>query len=203
MATATLIDRESAPQADELVAVDEFGDPCEVVDGQAVEGSSMGAWEGCVATTIAFLLNQFVREKRLGRVAGEVLFILKKEPRLHRKPDVAFVSAERSAAMRPTARTAAWDVIPDLAIEVVSPTDPAGAVQAKIVEYFAAGVRLVWIVYPDQCQVYVYESPRVVRVLGWEDTVDGGSVLPGFTMALAEVFEAEVDEAPPARSDEP
>lgn len=202
MATATLADRKPDLSYLAASAVD-LDEHYEVVDGQVVEEPPLGAREGCIATAIAALLDQFVRVRRLGRVAGEVLFVLRAEPRLHRKPDVAFVSAGRWALTRPVARAAAWDVIPDLAVEVVSPTDLAVDVQAKIAEYFAVGVRLVWVVFPDQAEVYAYESPRVVRIFGREEAVDGGAVLPGFAMPLAEVFEAGVDEANPADPVEP
>jgi Uma2 family endonuclease len=192
MATATLTEHESASPAAEAASIVGLGDDYEIVDGRVVEEPPLGAWEGYVATTIGYLLNGFVRPNRLGRVAGEVLFILRTEPLLQRKPDVAFVSAARSPLTHQFKRGAAWDVIPDLAVEVVSPSDTAAEVQAKVAEYFGVGVRLVWVVYPDQEEVYAYESPRVVRIFGREDAVDGGAVLPGFAMPLAEVFEVEV-----------
>jgi len=194
MATATLYGHE----AEEVLGAAPMGRKpdghYEVVDGQIVEEPPLGAREGCIATTISFLLNQFVREKRLGRVANEVLFTLRAEPRLRRSPDVAFVSAERWPMTKIVLSSAAWEVIPDLAVEVISPTDLASEVQTKIAEYFRAGVRVVWVVYAQQSEVYVYESPREIRAFGRDETVDGGTVLPGFWMPLAEVFETETDE---------
>lgn len=200
MTTAILTEHESASPTAQDSAEHAFGEDYEVVAGLIVEEPPLGAWEGCIATTIAALLDQFVRGRRLGRVASEVLFVLGHQPRLHRKPDVAFVSVERWALTRPVARVAAWDVIPDLAVEVVSPSDPAAEVQAKVAEYFAAGVRLVWVVYPDQREIYSFEAPRTIRVLTLGDVADGGVVLPGFTMSLDEVFEAAADEPPSVES---
>ena len=195
MATATLAQHEPATPSPKAASRVGLGEDYEIVDGQVVEEPPLGAWEGYVATTIGYLLNGFVRPNQLGRVAGEVLFILRAEPLLQRRPDVAFVSAVRSPLTHRFKRGAAWDVIPDLAVEVVSPSDTAAEVQAKVAEYLGVGVRLVWVVYPDQEEVYVYESPRVVRIFGREDTVDGGAVLPGFAMSVAEVFEIEADAA--------
>lgn len=194
MASATLLEHAEVSSGSPAEQILEAGKHYEVVNGQVVEEPPLGTREAILASVLDQILGPFARANRLGRVAVETLFILRHEPRLRRRPDVAFVSAERWPLNRPTTSAAAWDVIPDLAVEVVSPTDPASDVQSKIAEYFSAGVRLVWVVYPDQFEVYVYESPRVVRILGREDAVDGGAVLPGFAMAIAEVFEVEGDE---------
>ena len=107
---------------------------------------------------------------------------------MKRRPDVSFVSSSRWPLDRGIPRTSAWDVVPDLAVEVVSPTNTAEAVLAKLEEYFRAGTRLVWVVFPDQEKVYVYESPTTVRILQAGDDLDGGAVLPGFRYSLAELF---------------
>jgi Uma2 family endonuclease len=81
-----------------------------------------------------------------------------------------------------------------LAVEVVSPYDLASEQMDKVVEYFRAGVQLVWVVYPEQGLVYVHESLTQVRGLTRTDSLDGGTVLPGFTLPLATLF------PPPATS---
>jgi Uma2 family endonuclease len=86
-------------------------------------------------------------------------------------------------------RTAAWAVVPALAIEVISPTDLAEEVVLKVREYFQAGVQLVWVVFPAEQQVYVYESPTKIRILSRVEELDGGSVLPGFRLPLTALFE--------------
>ena len=80
---------------------------------------------------------------------------------------------------------------PDLAVEVVSKSNSATDVKDKIEEYFRAGVRLVWLVYPTQKLIDVYESPTTVRVLRREDELTGGDVLPGFRLPLTELFRAD------------
>ncbi len=86
-------------------------------------------------------------------------------------------------------RTAAWAVIPDLAVEVVSPSNAAEHVTEKIEEYFEVGVRQVWVVFPNQRKIYVYSSPSSVRILTQDDELDGGDVLPGFRLAVATLFD--------------
>ena len=81
------------------------------------------------------------------------------------------------------ARDNAWDVVPDLAVEVISPHNPAEESVQKIREYFEAGVILVWVVYPEERQVYVYESPKQIRVLTGDDTLDGGTGPSGLSVA--------------------
>ena len=107
----------------------------------------------------------------------------------NRRPDVAFVVYERWAKGRPLPESAnAWDVLPNLVVEVISPTDLSEDVQEKVAEYFRAGVTLVWVVYPRSHQWHVYESPSSIRVLARTDELDGGNVLPGFRLPLTELF---------------
>ena len=80
--------------------------------------------------------------------------------------------------------------MPDLAVEIVSPTNLAEEIDRTITEYFQAGVRLVWVFYPDSGRVYVYQSPTHVGILERDDTLDGGEVLPGFRLPIAGLYEA-------------
>ena len=134
------------------------------------------------------LMGPFARSNGLGRVFSEMLFLLDREADLRRRPDVAFVSAERWPVERRAPRTAAWEVVPDLAVEVVSPGDLAGDLRRKVEEFFRAGVRAVWVVYPELAKVDVYEGPKAVAILGRGDDLDGGGLLPGFRLSLDELF---------------
>lgn len=163
----------------------------EVMDGRRVEREPMGAFETAVASWLCSLLNSFAMGKELGLAVTEVLFVLDAARNLKRRPDVAFVSYARW----PTAviaREAAWDVVPDLAVEVVSPTNLAEEIERKILEYFQSQVRQVWVVYPDSGRVYVYQSPTHVSILERTDTLDGGEILPGFRLTVARLYEAVV-----------
>ena len=165
----------------------------EVVRGERVEKHSMGIPQNLVCTALASCLWMYMRRERLGTVATESLFVLDDANRLERRPDLAFVSRRRWK--RPT-QTGAWDVVPDLAVEVISPTNRAPEVLEKIHEYFAAGVRLVWLVYCEPRQVYVYRSPVSIQVLTPQDTLQGDDVIAGFTLPVAKLFE-DLDDIEP------
>lgn len=186
MATATPLQPDAAP------AVPTDGEAlCEVVDGQVVEKAAMGAYEAELASLLIGYLLPFARSHQLGKVVGEVLFQLDHVRNLQRRPDVAFVSKTRWPYHRNAPKTAAWDVVPDLAIEVNSPTNTGNEIIAKIAEYFRAGVQRVWVVYPNAQTIYLYESLNQVKILQVGDTLDAAPLLPGFQLPLALLFEGE------------
>ena len=158
----------------------------EVVDGQIVEGPPMGAFETSVASDLLILLRM---ANLPGRAVNEMLFQLKADRKLKRRPDVAYVSHLRWPRERRVPRTEAWDVIPDLAIEVASQSNATEEILIKIREYFQAGCLRVWVVYPTEDQIYVYESPTKVRILTRHDVLEDAAVLPGFRLNLADLFE--------------
>lgn len=173
----------------------------EVVNGRRVELPSMGAFPTRVASILGQNLGPFATAKGLGRVDIEMLYRLDDVGDLERRPDVAFVSYQRWPRNRPVPQDAAWDVVPDLAVEVVSPTDRAEAALEKIREYFEAGMRVAWVIYPKLRVVHVFESFTRIRVLTGADDLDGGTLLPGFRLPLATLFEDEIEE--PAESPDP
>jgi Uma2 family endonuclease len=161
----------------------------EVVDGVRVEREPMGAFETVLASWLCHVMNSFAAGKKLGLAVNEVLFVLNTARNLNRRPDVAFVSYARWPASM-VAREPAWNVVPDLAIEIVSPTNLVQEIDRKITDYFQAEVRLVWVFYPDSGRVYVYQSPRDVSILERTGTLDGGEVLPGFRLRITDLYEA-------------
>jgi Uma2 family endonuclease len=167
----------------------------EVVDDLPVEKPSPGAFESELASILQDLLSPFARSHKLGRIVTEMLFDLRPAVDRQRRPDVAFVSAATWPLNRRAPKTAAWAVIPELAIEILSPTNSATEVLGKVQEYFTARVILVWVIYPDQEQVYAYESPTGITVLARGDTLDGGTVLPGFRLTIIDLFDALPDAA--------
>jgi Uma2 family endonuclease len=171
----------------------------EVVDGEIVENPPMGARESILASFLQDLVSPVARSNRLGRVVTETLFLLDPSRKLKRRPDLAFVSAQRWALKRPVPETEAWEVVPDLAVEVISKNNSAYTVARKIDEYFDAGARGVWVVYPITSKVYVYDSPTRVRILQLGDELDGEEVIPGFHVALSTLFEPEeeIEESSP------
>jgi Uma2 family endonuclease len=166
----------------------------EVIDGRVVEPPEMGAYECVFANAMAeALILHFARAGRIGRVVVETIFRIDGASRLQRRPDVAFISYDRWPRDRRVPRTAAWAVVPDLAIEVISPGDLCFDVLEKLDHYFGAGVRQVWVIYPRHGRVFVHDGPKRVTVLDATDTLDGGDILPGFRLRLGEIFEEHVD----------
>lgn len=160
----------------------------EVVDGQVREKHEMGIPQIQMAVDFLGLLYPFVRSHGLGRVNMEMLYLLDRETNLQRRPDVAFVSADRWPLDREMPEGSAWDVVPDLAVEIISPTNRSGDDLRKIAQYFQAGVKQVWVVYPSVEQVYVYRSPTEVRILTRADVLDASPVMPGFQVSVNDLF---------------
>jgi Uma2 family endonuclease len=161
----------------------------ELIDGTLVE-KAMGWQESELTIIIAALLRNFVASRQLGKVFGsDGMFRL--EPAQIRIPDVAFISKERYAG-RPITPTAFWELGCDLAVEVISPSNTRREMERKLGDYFTAGVKLVWLVYPKSREVAAYTSPQNSVILRGDDVLDGGAVLPGFSIAVAQLF-AELD----------
>lgn len=164
----------------------------EVVNGEVVEVAPMSGFAAEVANRIRDELSHHARAARSGRARMDMLFRLPLPEDRHRnrEPDAAFVSFARWPEDRPLPyRGNAVDVVPDLVVEVASPTDPAEDVLATAHEYLRAGATLVWVVYPRVRQVYAYTSVGgAPRVYGEADTLGAGDVLPGFGVPVAVLF---------------
>lgn len=169
-------------------------DHYEIIDGVKVELPPMSVDSQAIASRLARHISNHGIAQDIGEAYTEMLFKLPLKKDRNRKPDAAFVPYSRWPKHKPLPSTNAWDVLPDLCIEVVSPNDLADEIETKISEYFEAGVRLVWIVYPRQERFYVYDSPSTIRRLTRADTLNGGVVLPEFSLPLAELF----PQAPPS-----
>ncbi|MCE9566917.1 MAG: Uma2 family endonuclease [Planctomycetes bacterium] len=174
----------------------ENSDNYEIIDGVKVEMPPMSVDSQIIGFRIARHMSNFGITKDIGEACTEVLFKLPLAKDRNRKPDVAFVSYTRWPKYQAFPTTNAWAVLPEICVEVVSPNDLADEIETKISEYFEAGVRCVWIVYPRQERFYVYDSPSQVRRLTRTDTLDGVVVLPGFQLPLTELFL----QPPPAKS---
>jgi Uma2 family endonuclease len=151
----------------------------------------MAAFQGEIASALCEFLRSYARIHRLGKVVVEVLFDFGRPEVPQRRPDLAFVSSGRWPRGRQVPETNAWEVVPDLAIEVVSPTNPAEELVRKVIEYFEAGVRQVWVLFPNVRHVYVYDTPTSMRVVAPGGELDSGAILPGFRLALASLFDDE------------
>jgi len=174
--------------ADDLLAMPEDGNRYELIRGELVS-TPMSSYESSdIAAGIVTVLRTYAHTHRLGRVTGaDGAFILARDPYTVRIPDVSFVRIDRLPP--PAQRRQFLELAPDLAVEVVSPSDSANAVQEKVREYLDYGVQLIWVVHPAQRTVTVYTADRNARVLYEDEALDGGDVLPGFTLTVAEIFE--------------
>lgn len=162
---------------------------CELVDGVLVE-KAVGFRESLLAIAIAVTLRAFVVPRNLGLVSGAD-GMMRLFAGLVRIPDVGYASWDRFPDRRvPTEPIP--DLVPDLATEVVSPSNTKAEMTRKRREYFKAGVRLVWQVDPETRTVSVYTAPEQFSVLKEEEVLDGGQVLPEFKLPLKELF-AELD----------
>ena len=163
----------------------------ELVDGVLLE-KEMGFQESALAVEITTRLKNFVRGKSLGVIAGAD-GMMKLAPGLVRIPDASFVRKAQFPGGR-IGEAAIPNLHPDLAVEVLSPSNTVEEMDEKLDDYFTAGATLVWLVEPDTRSVSVFTSAdraTAVRLM-IADTLDGGTVLPGFVLPVADIF-AELD----------
>jgi Uma2 family endonuclease len=157
----------------------------ELVDGVLVE-KVMGFQEARIAFLIALALEHFIEHDDLG-VVTTADGMIRLPQNLVRIPDVMYASWDRFPGGEVTSEPAP-EIVPDLAVEVLSEGNTRGEMNRKLREYFRAGVRLVWIVDPAAQSVTVYTSLSRSKVVPVTGTLDGGRVLPGFELPVASLF---------------
>jgi Uma2 family endonuclease len=173
--------------AEEFMALPDDGWRYELIRGVPHRMSPAGMEHGEVGSEIHFALKGHVDPRGLGRVYGaDTGFLFERDPDIVRAPDVAFVRAERVPPREQ--RRGFSPVVPDLAVEVVSPSDVAEEVAEKVAFYLDHGVPLVWVAYPTPQQVAVHRPGRSPLLLGVGDVLDGGDVLPGLRLPVADIF---------------
>jgi Uma2 family endonuclease len=165
----------------------------EVVGGQILEKPPMGVYESGLATLLVELLGPFARGNRLGQIFCETLFDLRPSVDGSRRPDLAFVSAQKWPVNRRPPQAESWPIIPDLAVEIVSSTNYATNLLIKIREYLQAGVQLVWVIYPSVGEIHIFDArtPQIIGRLQGGDILRGEPVLPGFELPLEVLFGEE------------
>jgi Uma2 family endonuclease len=172
------------------VTVEEFAEMplqgvWELVDGEPIELSPAAGRSGWISGNLFALLASHVRQSQLGwAFPPETGFILFDDRQTVRSPDAAVVLGDRLAAPPDNFIPLA----PDLAVEVLSPSDRMADALAKIAMYLDAGVQLVWLVDPASQSVTIFRPDAIPTRLGVGDTLDGGDVLPGFSVPVAEIF---------------
>jgi Uma2 family endonuclease len=158
---------------------------CELIDGVLVE-KTVGVRESMIAALIAHYLQEFVLAHELGLVfSTDGPFRLR--PGRVRFPDTGFVSWDQFPDGK-LPSDAIFDVAPDLAVEVISDGNTCREMERKLRDYFAAGVRLVWYIYPITKTALAYTSRTRKKEIAATGALDGGKVLPGFSLPLAKIF---------------
>jgi Uma2 family endonuclease len=176
----------TATEADVLASSDGEDRLCELVDGVLVD-KAMGYYKSWVAVLLSRYLLTSIEQHDLGILLGAD-GALRLASGLVRIPDVAFIAWERFPNRELPAEPIP-SLAPDLAVEVLSPSNTAAEMERKLNEYFAAGAQLVWYADPDRRTVRVYTTPADSHLLSEDDTLDGGTVLPGFQLSLREWFD--------------
>ena len=179
----------TATEQDLLVMVERDKRLVELIDGTLVE-KPVGLYESLIAGWLITALNNFVLPRNLGYVSGEAGMMRMLSGRV-RLPDVAFLSVE-SLPGGQIPREPVPTLAPTIAAEVLSATNTVWEIRQKLQEYFESGTRLAWVVDPVKRAVAVYTSfsAEPARVLTDEDVLDGGTVLPGFSVGVADLFRA-------------
>lgn len=184
-----------SPATTALVTAEDFfdlpaptdGSKQELVRGEVVTKPSPGIRHGEVQLQVGYLIKSFLKTNPIGRAMTESGAVTERDPDTVRGPDLSFYSAGRLPLGQVVVTY--HTEVPDLCVEVVSPSNSLRKLKDKAKEYLFAGVRMVWIVDPDERSVTIITEPIESRTLETGATLVGGDVLPGFTCKVAELFE--------------
>jgi len=185
--------RQPADVADPILTLEEFqrmpeedGFRVELVRGRVVREQLPQTRHGQLIVRLGGWIDAHAGERGLGIVTADTGFVTSVDPPTVRGPDIAFFAVEGAPTeeMLKGFRTGG----PDLAVEVLSPSNTASEIREKVLEYLAAGTQLVWVVDPRTRTVTAYRSRDDIRLLTESDTLEGGDVLPGFTVPVARIF---------------
>jgi Uma2 family endonuclease len=173
--------------AEELLRMPDDGYRYELVRGELRKMAPAGHLHGRIAINVTTPLDRHVRAHTLGTVyAAQTGFKLASNPDVVRAPDVAFIRRERVEEVGDV--EGYWPGAPDLAVEVISPSDTYAEVQEKVFDWIEAGTQMVILVMPRQRTVTVYRSLADIIMLTEHDTLDGGNVVPGWKIPVRELF---------------
>ena len=174
--------------AEDLLELHSKGIKGELIRGVFCETVSAGIEPGEIAANYTGEIRSFIRPSKLGRVfTSDSGIRLERGPDTVREPDVGFISANKLPLG--TRVTGYSEVVPDLVVEIVSPSDTVREINDRAHMWLRHGVGMVWVTYPDTRTVDVYRQDGPTITLYEDDTLDGAPVLPGFTLPVREVFE--------------
>ncbi len=173
--------------ADQLAAMPNDGQRRELVAGELRKMTPAGWKHGAIAGRLHTWLGSHVQHNDLGLIlAAETGFLLSRDPDTIRAPDVAFVSRDRAESA--VSDETYWPGAPDLAVEVVSPSDRSGDIDAKVKAWLDGGCNMVWLVNPAWRTVTVYRSATRITTLTENDELTGGDVVEGFRCRVGDIF---------------
>ena len=173
--------------ADELLRMSNDGFRYELIEGRLKKMSPAGSEHGAIIGRLTKRLAHIIEENQLGVVFGaETGFRLAQDPDTVLAPDIAFIQSSRiPAAGLPKAF---WPGTPDLAVEVLSPSDSAKEAEQKVNDWLDHGCSMVWVVSPKQKTITVYCSKTDITILSENETLDGRDVVPEFQCSVQEIF---------------
>ena len=176
--------------AADLLRLDAEGVRGELIRGVLCKTMAAGQRHGKIVMNLAIAMGVLVKREQLGMLVGSDSGVwLERDPDTVREPDIAFTSAERLPLGEDVAGYA--EVVPDLVVEVASPSDSRRAAHDKAHMWLGHGVRLVWVVHPEARAVDVYRPDHDTVTISGDDALDGLDVLPGFSCTLDVVFGPE------------
>jgi Uma2 family endonuclease len=179
--------------AKQLITAEEFflmpdpedGSKQELVRGRIITMPPQGGLHGVACSKATRRIGNYVEDRDLGTVTcNDSGFITERSPDSVRGPDVAFWSKERLKEVP----LGYFEVAPDLAVEVLFPSNTSKQILAKLREYFAKCVRMVWMISPEDCTVTIYRKENEGRVLHESATITGEDVLPGFQCRVSDLL---------------
>jgi Uma2 family endonuclease len=175
---------------DDLLEIQaETGKHYELIDGTLIEMAPTGGLHGAIEFKIAFLIGAYAQQRNLGQVlVGEVGFYVRGDVHTVRGADVAFIRAEK---VPPEGLPSGFlQIVPDLVVEVVSPSDRSAALAEKVAEWLSFGVEAVWLVYPNTRSVHVYVDLHGSRIFSGAERLEGSGALAGFSAPVQAFFES-------------
>jgi Uma2 family endonuclease len=166
---------------------DEIDFPFELIDGVPTEKQPMGLFANILATYIATAINNFALPRKLGLAINETTYKINEEN--SRRPDVSYVEFSRLPPLSILGTDPPHlECSPNLAVKVVSPSNTFSEIERRLEDFFATGVQMVWVISPQTRFVYSFSSRTDCKILSETESLDGGTVLPGFSLPLAQLF---------------
>jgi Uma2 family endonuclease len=174
--------------ADQLGDLPDDGHRYDLLRGELLKMSPAGRGQGRIAIKFGRLFDNFVVEHNLGETyAAETGFLLSTDPDTVLAPDVSFISRERLPKIQGV--SGFIPIPPDLAVEVISPSDRLTQVEDKVIEWLNAGTKVVITLNPRKSVARIYRSPKDMQTLSADDTLELPDIAPGWSISLSELFQ--------------